>query len=77
METKSQKRQRFEKVAGKRVNLIISTLNSLANCANRNNYEYSDADVKKMLKALKDKVSEVEQEFGGELSRAQKQEFKF
>lgn len=77
METKSAKRIRFEKVAGKRVNVIVSTLNNLANCANKNNYEYTDSDVKKMLKVLKDKLSEVEQEFNGELKRAQKQEFKF
>ena len=64
---KSEKRQRFEKVAGSRVQKVLDTLQLLKNCSNRNNYEYTESDVEQMFseinKALKDSraayVSEV------------------
>lgn len=55
---KSEKRQRFEKVATGRVQKIVNTLSLLANCANRSNYEYNEQDVEFMYneisKALKE-----------------------
>ena len=42
---KTEKRQRFEKVASNRVQRILDTLQLLKNCSNRNNYEYNEADV--------------------------------
>ena len=42
---KSEKRERFEKVAANRVQRVIDTLGLLKNCSNRNNYEYSEQDV--------------------------------
>ena len=45
------RRQRFEEVAGNRVNNILKTLESLEKCSNKNNYEYSNEDVKKMERA--------------------------
>ena len=36
------KRQRFEEVAGKRVQFIINKMDQLGNCSNRNNYEYNE-----------------------------------
>ena len=74
---KSAKRIRFEKVAGKRVNRLISILTNLSKFANKNNYEYGDSDIRKMFKVLKDKLSDVEKEFSGELNKDRKDEFKF
>ena len=55
---KTEKRQRFEKVAGNRVQRVLDTLQLLKNCSNRNNYEYSESDVEQMFseitKALKE-----------------------
>lgn len=52
------KRERFTKVAATRVQRIISTLELLQNCSNRNNYEYDEEDVNHMFdeitKALRD-----------------------
>lgn len=52
------KRERFTKVAAIRVQRIISTLELLQNCSNRNNYEYDEEDVNHMFdeisKALRD-----------------------
>ncbi len=54
------KRERFETVASKRVQNTLDSLEILAKCANTNNYEYSDSDVQKMFRAIKDKVKAVE-----------------
>lgn len=74
---KKTRRERFETVGGNRVNIILKTLSNLASCANRNNYEYSEADVRKMFKAIKDKVTLVEKQFAAELDRKRSMEFKF
>ena len=50
--SKSEKRLRFEKVASKRVQKIIDTIDLLANCANKGNYEYDDKDVEQMFGEL-------------------------
>lgn len=66
METK---RERFVRLAENRTNKLINMMRLLGNLANRNNYEYSDEDVKKIfntlekeLKAAKDKFNAVEEE---------------
>jgi hypothetical protein len=77
METKSIRRQRFESVAARRVQGIIDQLESLSNCANKANYEYSDDDLRKMFTAIKEKVKNTEMAFGNALNRAEKNTFKF
>ena len=51
------KRQRFEKVASKRVSNIIHYLDLLSNCSNTYNYEYSKEDVDKIYRAINKKVN--------------------
>lgn len=74
---KSTRRVRFEKVASNRVNNILKTLDSLEKCSNRNNYEYNDDDVRKMEKALKDKLSDVLKSFSKEIDKGKDIEFRF
>ena len=52
------KRERFIEIAGKRTNRIIDDLHLLGNCSNRNNYEYSDEDVRKMFSAIEEALRE-------------------
>ena len=52
----SLKRARFEKVATKRVENILKTLDLLANCSNTYNYEYEKSDVDKIFKAINERV---------------------
>lgn len=66
METK---RERFVRLAENRTNKLINMMRLLGNLSNRNNYEYSDEDVKKIfntlereLKVAKDKFNAVEEE---------------
>lgn len=46
------KRERFKKIAVKRTNRVINYFRLLANCSNKNNYEYSEEDVKKIFLAI-------------------------
>lgn len=71
------KRDRFEKVASKRVQYIIDKLELLSNCSNRNNYDYNDEDVKKMFVVIRDQVKKAESKFNDELSKKTKRTFKF
>jgi hypothetical protein len=76
-EKKSLRRGRFEKVAARRVQKIIDFLDSLSNCANRSNYDYTEDDVKKMFKAIRDKVSQSESSFDKQLDKGGRNSFKF
>lgn len=71
------KSDRFEKVASKRVQDVISKLSLLANCSNRNNYDYSEDMVKKMFIAIKEQLRKTELKFDDELSKKSKKVFKF
>jgi hypothetical protein len=54
-----QKRQRFIRIAERRVNNILSNIDSLGNCANKRNYKYNDEDVVKIFKAIDEKLKTV------------------
>lgn len=53
------KRERFVDIAGKRTNRIIGDLHLLGNCSNKNNYEYSEEDVRKMFAAIEEALREA------------------
>ena len=74
---KSLRRKRFERVAARRVQMVLHNLGLLGNCANRNNYEYSEVDCRKMFAAIREKVKEAETLFDKELTRSSKGTFKF
>ena len=74
---KSLRRDRFERVAARRVRSILQHLDHLTNCSNRNNYEYETGDVKKMFSAVRDKVRTAEAAFDKELARSHKDTFTF
>lgn len=59
------KRERFEKVAVARVNKIIKDLRLLGNCSNKNNYEYSEKDVKKIFSAIDLEVKKMKAKYLG------------
>lgn len=76
MET-SPKRQRFEKVAGNRVQKVIDFLTLLQNCSNRNNYEYTEADVEHMFNEIGKTLRETRAKYTTELSKSNKTGFTF
>lgn len=75
-ENGNMRRQRFEKIGSKRVQKILDDIDILGNCSNRNNYEYSDADIKKMISAIKRKLKHLEMTFTNQTGRT-RQTFKF
>ena len=48
----SSKKERFIKIAENRTNTIINTLRLLGNCSNKNNYEYTEEQVKQIFNAI-------------------------
>lgn len=74
---KSKKRERFERIASSRVNTILDTLDSLSKCSNKNNYEYTEQDVKKMFETIKDRIKTTEKLFHEEANKKEKNEFHF
>jgi len=71
------RRERFEDVAGKRVQYLLDKLELLGNCANQNNYEYSEEDVQKMFAAVREKLKRAEGKFDEELTKKDKKKFQF
>lgn len=76
MDDKTTRRQRFENVASRRVQKILEQLDSLANCSNKGNYEYTEDDVRKIYSAIKEKVKSTEIMFDIQINRSEKNKFK-
>lgn len=74
---KTEKRQRFEKVAGNRVQKVLNTLQLLKNCSNRNNYEYTELDVERMFSVISKSLKDARIAYNNELSKKNKQGFTF
>ena len=60
---KKANRDRFVRIAENRVNRILDALDSLGNCSNKRNYDYSDSDVKKMFSEIEKKLKETRSMF--------------
>ena len=73
---RSKRRERFEKVASNRVQKVIDFLGLIGNCANKNNYEYTEKDVEQMFKEINRAVKEARVMYDKELSKT-KTGFKF
>ncbi|MBU3261863.1 hypothetical protein KPG71_17695 [Roseovarius sp. PS-C2] len=58
------KREKFVRLAEGRTQSALDAIRKLGNLSNRRAYEYSDSDVKKIVKALRDATSDIERKFG-------------
>jgi len=63
MPNSNEKRDKFVKLAEGRTQAALNAIRKIGNLSNRRAYEYSDADVKKITKALREALSEVERKF--------------
>jgi hypothetical protein len=70
-------RERFEVIASRRVDKVLSSMQSLQNCSNRYNYEYNAEDVKKMLSIIKISFDELKASFEKGIAKNNKESFKF
>lgn len=65
MNTKESKRERFVRLAEARTNKILDMMKLLGNCSSRANYDYSDADVKKIFNAIEKELKNTKARFNG------------
>ena len=56
----SEKHGKFRSLAESRTNKALEAIGRIGNLSNRSLYEWEEAEVRKVIKALKDAVSEVE-----------------
>jgi len=73
----NKKRERFEKVASNRVQKILDYVTLLGNCANKNNYEYTEKDVEIMFREINKVLKETKTMFDKELNKIGKSGFSF
>lgn len=59
----SEKREKFRELAENRTNRAIEAILRIGNLSNRQIYEWDDAEVKKVLRALREAVNSVEGRF--------------
>lgn len=59
----SEKRKKFVRLAEGRTQGALSAIRKIGNLSNRRSYEFDDGDVRKIMKALKEAVGEVERKF--------------
>ena len=57
------KREKFLRLATQRTKEILSRLRILGNCANRQIYEYTEGDIKKIFSAIEDQLKDVKAKF--------------
>lgn len=65
-----QKRQKFIKLAEGRTQAALNAIRKIGNLSNRRAYSYSETDVKKIVKVLRDAVTETERKFGSPSDQA-------
>jgi frataxin-like iron-binding protein CyaY len=56
-------RQRFIRLAEKRVNRILDALEKLGGCSTQRNYDYSNNDLKKIFEKIEKKLKETRLKF--------------
>jgi hypothetical protein len=59
----TEKRAKFVKLAEGRVQQALSSIRKIGNLSNKRSYEYDEADLKKIMKALKEALGDVERKF--------------
>jgi hypothetical protein len=71
MATKT-KRERFQEVAGSRVQMVLDKIENLSKCANKKNYEFSKGDIDRMFRAITLKIKQSKMKFEAELDKSGK-----
>ncbi len=66
------KRERFVRIAERRVNNILINLDSLGNCSNTRNYEYNNEDIRKIFMEIDKKIRETKLKYDDTTSGKQK-----
>ena len=67
------KKEKFKRIAENRTNKILDMLELLGNCSNKNNYEYTDEEVKSIFSAIESSVKIAKMKF---MDKQEKNKFK-
>ena len=65
------KRQKFVRIAEKRVNITLKKIELIGNLSNKTNYEYTPRDVEKMFNALSEQLKKARARFNGKNGKNQ------
>lgn len=60
---KLSKEQAFKKIAERRTVRVLDSLRLLSQCSNRRSYEYTEAQVQKIFREIRQAVRDAEQRF--------------
>jgi transcription elongation GreA/GreB family factor len=60
---RSKDRERFLELARKRVSRALNDIRLIGNLSNRSNYDYTDADAAKIMKALTEEIAACRDKF--------------
>jgi hypothetical protein len=63
MKDDNEKRTKFVKLAEGRVQAALAAIRKIGNLSNRRSYDYDETDVKKIARALKDAIADMERKF--------------
>lgn len=58
-----EKRKKFVKLAEGRTQSALDAIRKIGNLSNTRAYEYSETDIKKIIKVLKDATTEIDRKF--------------
>lgn len=58
------RRANFVRLAEGRTQVALGAIRKLGNLSNRRAYEFTDADIRKITKALREAVTDLEKKFG-------------
>lgn len=71
LQTSEGKREKFRTLAEGRTNNALVAIGRIGNLSNRQLYDFEEAEVRKIVKALKEAVSEVESRFASPKGKAE------
>ncbi len=60
---RTEDRDKFVRLANKRVSSALKAIQLIGNLSNRSNYDYTEADVQKIFKALQEELSSSRKKF--------------
>ena len=64
--------KRFQKIAPKRVQKVLDSMNSLGKCSNKYNYEYTEEEKNKIFNALNKSLTELKGKFNDGINNKKK-----
>jgi hypothetical protein len=67
--TDETKEQKFQRLANYRTNVILDALRKLGSLSNRNHYEYSEDEIKRVFDTIEGAVADVKRLFMGRTRR--------